>query len=185
MHHRMTHPFLVFTNEEVMTAHSYRWFSLLTLGSVLGTGLIAGVFFAFSTFVMPALARLPPAQGIAAMQSINVVVLNRWFLGVFLGAAIGCVVVSAASVFQWAEPASKLVLLGGLFFVVGTFGVTVACNVPRNEALAVLSPSSAEAADLWKTYLVDWVFWNHVRTGAGVVATACLSLALLVDRVRP
>jgi uncharacterized membrane protein len=42
-----------------------------TLATALGCGLVAGVFFAFSSFVMPALKRLPPAQGIAAMQSIN------------------------------------------------------------------------------------------------------------------
>ena len=42
-----------------------------TLATTLGCGLNAGVFFAFSTFVMPALKRLPAAQGIAAMQSIN------------------------------------------------------------------------------------------------------------------
>ena len=32
-----------------------------TLATALGCGLVAGVFFAFSTFVMPALKRLPPA----------------------------------------------------------------------------------------------------------------------------
>ena len=42
---------------------------VLTLSSALGCGLIAGVFFAFSAFVMRALARLEPAQGMAAMQS--------------------------------------------------------------------------------------------------------------------
>ena len=60
------------------------------LVSALGCGLIAGVFFAFSSFVMKALSRIPAAQGIAAMQSINVVVLNPVFLGVFFGAAAGC-----------------------------------------------------------------------------------------------
>ncbi len=58
-----------------------------TLTAVLGSGLIAGTFFAFSSFVMPALARLPAAQGIASMQSINVVVINPLFLGVFVGTA--------------------------------------------------------------------------------------------------
>lgn len=43
----------------------------VTLIAALGCGLVAGVFFAFSSFVMPALKRLPPAQGISAMQSIN------------------------------------------------------------------------------------------------------------------
>jgi len=55
--------------------------------SALGCGLIAGVFFAFSTFVMKALAGLPTAQGIAAMQSVNVAVLNGWFFSAFFGTA--------------------------------------------------------------------------------------------------
>jgi uncharacterized membrane protein len=58
---------------------------LLTFVAAVGSGLVAGIFFAFSNFVMKALARVPPAQGIAAMQSINVVVLNRWFFAVFFG----------------------------------------------------------------------------------------------------
>jgi uncharacterized membrane protein len=59
----------------------------LTLVAALGCGLIAGVFFAFSTFVMSALARLQPAQGIAAFQAINITVYNPWFMGTFLGTA--------------------------------------------------------------------------------------------------
>ena len=51
----------------------------------VGAGLVGGVFFAFSAFVMKALAELPAAQGIQAMQRINVVVLNPLFLGVFVG----------------------------------------------------------------------------------------------------
>src|SRR4029453_8846365 len=58
---------------------------LLTFVVALGSGLVAGIFFAFSNFVMKALARVPAAQGIAAMKSINVVVLNKWFFAVFLG----------------------------------------------------------------------------------------------------
>lgn len=36
---------------------------VLTVLGVLGTGVTAGVFCAFSTFVMRGLAALPPAQG--------------------------------------------------------------------------------------------------------------------------
>lgn len=67
--------------------------SMLEMGTVLsalGCGLMAGVFFAFSTFVMKALGALPPAQGIAAMQSINVAVINRWFMAAFFGTALLC-----------------------------------------------------------------------------------------------
>ncbi|MGD9741821.1 MAG: hypothetical protein AB7V53_04220, partial [Dongiaceae bacterium] len=55
---------------------------VLTFLSALGAGLIAGLFFAFSSFVMAALARLPADQGVAAMQSINTAVLNPVFFAV-------------------------------------------------------------------------------------------------------
>jgi uncharacterized membrane protein len=60
----------------------------LTIFAAFGSGLMAGTFFAFSVFVIGALAR---SQGIAAMNSINVVVLNAVFLGVFLGTTVVCV----------------------------------------------------------------------------------------------
>jgi uncharacterized membrane protein len=43
----------------------------LTFATALGCGLSAGVFFAFSSFVMPALDRLAPGQSIRAMNSIS------------------------------------------------------------------------------------------------------------------
>ena len=58
-------------------------FTILEIIAIVGSGLTAGVFYAFSTFVMAALARMPPEQGIAAMNSINVTVINPWFFAVF------------------------------------------------------------------------------------------------------
>ena len=73
----------------------------LTLFGALGSGLVAGNFYAFSTFVMKALARLPSAQGIAAMQSINITVINPWFLGVaFFGTAAASVLVVVFSLLR-------------------------------------------------------------------------------------
>ena len=63
-------------------------FILIVILSALGSGAIGGVFFAFSNFVMPALARVAPAEGIHAMQAINVTVLNRLFLGTFMGTGL-------------------------------------------------------------------------------------------------
>ena len=57
----------------------------LVIAALMGCSVIGGVFFAFSSFIMKSLARLPSSEGIAAMQSINVVVLNRSFLGLFMG----------------------------------------------------------------------------------------------------
>jgi hypothetical protein len=56
--------------------------------AAVGSALIAGLFFAFSTFVMTALFRLPVDQGVAAMQSINKVILGSLFMPVFFGTAV-------------------------------------------------------------------------------------------------
>ncbi len=45
---------------------------ILIFAAVLGSGLVAGIFFAFSSFVMRALGQLRENQGIAAMKAINV-----------------------------------------------------------------------------------------------------------------
>jgi uncharacterized membrane protein len=151
----------------------------LTLAATLGCGLIAGVFFAFSSFVMPALAKLPPAQGIAAMQSINVVVLNRWFLAVFLGTAGACAMLALASSFAWSEPGSKLRSLASASYLLGTILVTRACNIPLNDALARVSPQAAPAAELWSRYVSDWTRWNTLRSLAALAAAMLLTLALV------
>jgi len=85
----------------------------LMFAAAIGSGLIAGVFFAFSSFVMPALRRLPAAQGVAAMQSINIMVLNPMFLGVFLGTAIGCLLLVVIALLNWHKPGATCLGAGG------------------------------------------------------------------------
>lgn len=154
------------------------WLSTLKILTALGSGLIAGVFFAFSVFVMRGLARIAPPQGIAAMQSINITVLNPLFLGVFMGTALACLVLLVLSLLNWRAPGSPMLFAGCVLYLVGTFGVTVAFNVPRNDALAVVKPESVEAAKLWANYLVTWTAWNHVRTVAAMAATVAFMLSL-------
>jgi uncharacterized membrane protein len=151
---------------------------VVTLLSALGCGVIGGVFFAFSTFVMKALNALPPPQGIAAMKSINVVVLNPLFLGVFLGTAVGCVALVISSLLGWEKPGEALVLAGGVLYLVGTLLVTIACNVPRNDALAALDPVGAESSQFWTNYIRVWTAWNHVRTIAAIAASGLMMIAL-------
>ena len=145
---------------------------LLAVLATLSSGLVAGAFFAFSTFVMKALGRLPPPQGIAAMQSINVTVFNPWFMGVFVGGAALAVVELIVAIRRWGEPGAAWLLAGALLYAIGCFAVTIAFNVPRNDALAAAGAESAEAAKLWADYLRDWTFWNHVRTAAAFASAA-------------
>ena len=88
----------------------------LTFLAALGSGLIAGFFLAFSACVMAALGRIPPASGISAMQSVNVVVLNPVFLGIFFGTAALSLVLAVASLMNWAEPAAFYLLVGSLLY---------------------------------------------------------------------
>lgn len=150
----------------------------LKLFAALGCGLIAGVFFAFSTFVMSALARLEPPQGIAAMQSINITVINPWFMTAFLGTAAACLFLAISSLLKWHQPSAAYLLLGSLLYLVGTFGVTMIGNVPLNEALAKVNPESTDGANLWASYLTNWTMWNHLRTVAALAAAASFTIAL-------
>lgn len=151
----------------------------LILISALGAGVVAGIFFAFSTFLMKALDRLSPAQAIAAMQSINIVVINPWFLSAFFGTAVACIVLAILSLLDWHRPGAGYLLLGSASYLLGTILVTIACNVPRNNALATVEPTSEDGARLWAGYVRTWTLWNHVRAAAALVAAALFCIALI------
>ena len=151
---------------------------ILTFISILGCGIVAGIFFVFSTFVMRALARLKPAQSIEAMQSINITVLNPWFLGAFIGTAAVCLLLAISTYWRWDQPGAVYLLAGCLLYLIGTFLVTVVFNVPMNNSLERVVPASSDASDLWSVYLTKWTFWNHVRTVAAFLGSASFILSL-------
>jgi uncharacterized repeat protein (TIGR03806 family) len=156
----------------------------ITLLAALGCALISGVFFGFSSFVMPALARLGRAEGVRAMQSINVVVLNRSFLGVLLGTALACLGL-AVTALRSSEPGAWVRFAGSCLYLAGTMLVTKAYHVPRNVALSRLPAGSAEAAHFWPEYVAGWSTWNHVRGAAAFGAAVLLMLAALSGCSRP
>jgi uncharacterized membrane protein len=147
---------------------------LLSLVTALGAGLVAGVFFAFSTFVMAALGRLPSAEGVRAMQEINVTVINPWFMTALFGTGAACLAVIAAALAGWDGSYGPYLVAAGAVYVAGCVAVTMAFNVPRNNVLAAVEPASAEAADVWRRYLAEWTAWNSVRTVASLAATVGL-----------
>jgi uncharacterized membrane protein len=152
---------------------------VLTFVATLGAGLIGGLFFAFSTFVMAALGRLAPAGGIAAMQSINVAVLNPMFFTAFFGTAALCIVLVFFALVNGSSAPTMPLLAGSLLYLIGTILVTILFNVPLNNRLATVAPESAEGADMWRHYLNVWTAWNHVRTVAALAAAACFIVALV------
>ncbi|MDQ0602662.1 putative membrane protein [Streptomyces canus] len=153
------------------------YFALTVLG-VLGTGLVAGVFCAFSTFVMKGLAELPPSQGVAAMKAINVTALRPAFMLVFAGSAVLCAVIAVVTFVLWPDEGTVELLLGSALYLFGSFGVTMVANVPRNDTLMRLDAGTAEAAAYWPEYVREWTVWNHVRMVASGAAALAYVLAL-------
>jgi uncharacterized membrane protein len=144
--------------------------------SALGCGLIAGVFYAFSSFVMPALSRLPAVQGVLAMQEINRMALTRPFLVVFVGTALSCVLLAVLSALDLSDARARWRLVSCAAYLVGTFLLTIAYHVPRNEALDRVDATSLEAAARWGAYLAEWVPGNHARAGAALLGLIGLML---------
>ena len=146
-------------------------FGSVLLGTgALGCALNAGVFFAFSSFVMPAFDRLPPEQATAAMQSINVVVVQSALMPLLFGTALLGSVAAVGSL-RYGYPARVLICAGALVYLVGCIGVTSLGNVPLNDTIARVR--GAEAAAYWPGFSSAWVTWNSVRTAACTGAPSC------------
>src|SRR5262245_21143685 len=145
-------------------------FHVLTVTCAIGCSLVSGVFFIFSVCVMRALGTLPPPQGIRAMQAINVVILNPWFLGLFAGTAVLCIFSLVWLIEENAWPPRTWAVAGCLLYLIGLLMDTRMFNIPRNEALAAIDYESADGAKLWEDYLKTWTWWNHVRTTAALAA---------------
>lgn len=158
---------------------SERLFSALTILTALGTGTVGGVFFAFSNFVMAGLARVPVPGGIAAMNAINVTVINPLFMTALFGSGLLCLVLGVYAIFNWNMDGALLLLIGAVLYFVGNVVVTMVFNVPLNNALAAVDPASAEGAAVWTRYLSEWVMWNTVRTVTALAAMVAFILALL------
>jgi uncharacterized membrane protein len=151
---------------------------VLTLMTALGCGVIAGVLFAFSSFVMKGLARVPPALGIASMKSVNAAAVTPAFMTALFGTAAACLAVIVCSILSWHQPYAGYLLSGGLLYLLGAIGMTITFHVPRNQALDRVRPDSPDAAGHWNRYVTTWTAGNHVRAAAALAAAAILTIAL-------
>lgn len=153
--------------------------SIFGTTALLGSALVGGVFFAFSSFVMKALARVHTPEGIAAMQSINVVVINPSFMGAFMGTAVLSLSVIGLALAHWSHPSAMFFLAAGVFYFAGTFLVTIIGNVPLNDQLATVSAADPATHGVWNHYKDRWTLWNHIRTVAAMVAALLYSMGLM------
>jgi len=151
---------------------------LLLVSATTGTGLVGGIFFAFSNFVMQAIGELPDVQGVDIMQRINTTVLNPLFLVIFLGTGFVALIVGVGTPDPWSAPGGLFSRIGAALYLFGTIGVTLIFNVPLNDKLASTQLGSDALAPTWSRYFGAWMRWNHVRTVAALLATISFALAI-------
>ena len=143
----------------------------ILLITTVGVGLVAGVFFAFSAFVMQGLARAPEPAATSAMPAINETAVTPLFMLALLGTTLLCAALVVVGGLHIDEARWRLAVAGGAVYVVGTFLVTVAANVPLNDRLA--------RGDIaWDGYAGPWTAFNHVRAASSLAALVLLLLAL-------
>ena len=138
----------------------------------LACALLGGVYFAFSAFIMRALAETG-AAGVAAMNAINRVIQRSLFMPLFIGSTLASLALAVIGLFELPMLRGVCLIAGGLLYVAGMFAVTMFCNVPLNNALAEVTADTRAGTAIWKDYLRRWTRWNHVRT------VSCLGAAAL------
>jgi uncharacterized membrane protein len=151
----------------------------LTVSALIGSGLIAGTFFAFSTFIMPAFTARPADEAASAMKEINVVVLRSPFIAVFVGTALASLVLAAYGFAYGTSAGSYLLIAGSAAYILLCFAVTVIFNVPLNNKLAATRPDDLMAKAVWEEYLERWTRWNHLRTAGSLIAAILFAGSLL------
>jgi len=144
--------------------------TVLLWTAALGSGLIAGVYLAFSAFIMPAFAKIDATQSIAAMNSINETILRSLFMPLFFGSSIVSVLLIIVAIAHWGEAGSGSTLIAGAVYFFGMFVCTVVFNVPLNNSLARQGSDNDNAIQVWSHYLITWTRWNHLRTFSSMLS---------------
>ena len=144
---------------------------------IVMTGIMAGVYFAFSVFIMQSLSELPSLQAAQVMNKINDVIVNTLFLPVFFGSTLwygGLVVWSFA---DWQFERSILVIIAAMIYILGMFAVTAFGNIPLNNRLKSSAENDSRLISFWDEYLRRWTRLNHLRMLSCIAACAVLTIA--------
>lgn len=142
------------------------------VAATVTSGLLAGLFYAYSVSVMRGLARTADGTFVESMRQINVAILNGWFALGFVGAplltALALVMHLDGAELAWIA----LALVSALF----TLAITLTVNVPLNDELASVEEGDPGVAR--GRFEGRWVRWNLARTISSTTAFGCLVLAL-------
>lgn len=154
---------------------------LLIALAAVGSGIVGGVLYAFSAFVMKGIDETSPAAAVATMQGINRTAVRPALMVPLMGTVVLCLALLAVAflALRSGHTGTGLLVLAGCALYLTTFLITGAYHVPRNDALAAVDPHGSGAAAAWRDYYQPWVRMNHLRAATAVAASACFWTALV------
>ncbi|MET1058638.1 MAG: anthrone oxygenase family protein [Nocardioides sp.] len=156
--------------------------SVSVTAAALGSGVVGGVLYGFSAFVMRGLDETRPGSAVAAMQEINRAAPRAPLTVPLLGTALLCVLLAVHAVrdlLRDGDSTPSWWVLAGCALYLVAFVITAAYHVPRNDALMAVDAAGADAAAAWRDYAGPWVRMNHVRAAAAIASSASFMVALL------
>lgn len=159
---------------------SQSWTILICSLAILSRGIVSGIFFAFSDFIMKSLASISETGAINAMTEINRRVYRSIFIiGIWAVALLGALLIYAGAFHT--EPAVSIWLIaGGSIYIIGVVAASFLFNIPMNHKLESLGSNDPKSSNYWKHYLTTWTRWNHIRSGSATISTACYFVALYI-----
>jgi len=151
--------------------------TLASLGLGLMAGLVAGIFLAFSDFIMRGLESAGADAGAEAMRGLNRTVYASKFL-LMLKALPVLALALAAAAFLLERPGMAAWLgFGAVSHIALVMLATLVRNVPMNTRLESLTGETQASAAYWPGYVSRWTGWNHVRTMGAMISCACFLMA--------
>jgi uncharacterized membrane protein len=147
-------------------------------GATIATGLIAGLFYAYSCSVVPALQASSDQAMIEVMQEINRVIQNPVFFATFLGSPVLAGWATQVEL-RRGTPANAKWVAAGFGLSALCLLITFAFNIPLNDQLdAAGDPAKiANIGEVRDAFETPWAIWNIVRTVVITGAFVCLTRA--------
>jgi uncharacterized membrane protein len=150
------------------------------LGATMTMGLVAGAFVLYAHTVMPGLKKTDDRTFVTAFQALDRAIINPWFMaGGFLGALV---LTLAAALSHLGHDALPWIVAALVLYVIA-FVITIAVNVPLNDAIKAAGDPDriADLAAVRERFdEARWAAFNLVRVVTSTTAFGCLAWALVV-----
>jgi uncharacterized membrane protein len=152
--------------------------TIILATAILLSGLMAGIFFTWSNAVKPGIGKLSDLEYLRALQSMNRVILNKAFIGIFLGSVIAVALVPVFHFKLFPNNIFWVFILALLTYWIGALGTTVFGNIPLNEILDKVNLESLNLEEITPLRTRIEVKWNNLNLIRSI--SSGITFALLI-----